>query len=353
MTRLTVPMLFFALVLLCVFGGDLNPLHILSQVMTRFDRWAFLCLSLVIPIVAGLGLNFGIVIGAMAGQAAFLMMTAWGLGGIGGFLLAAVLALPIAVVLGILVGMLFNRSRGKEMITGLIAGFFANGIYQLVFLFCVGTIIPFANEALMVPRGEGVSYGFLNTVDLASVHHVLDGILAVKIQVGVTQLRFSIFLYLIIAGLCLATWRFLRTKLGQEFRAMGQDSRVAEIYGIRVNRNRIIATVISTVLAAWGQMIYLQNLGNMITYSSHELVGMFSIAALLMAGATVERVTIWQALVGVLLFHSLSVALPQAAANVFETTQIGEYFRVFLMYAVIAFSLVIYAIRKRREGPAA
>jgi simple sugar transport system permease protein len=125
---------------------------------------------------------------------------------------------------------------------------------------------------------------------------------------------------------------------------------VAEIYGIPVTRNRIIATVISTVLAAWGQMIYLQNLGNMVTYSSHELIGFWSVAAILTAGATVDRATIWQALAGVILFHSLYVALPQAAGNVFETTQLGEFFRVFLMYAFIAVSLAIYAIRKRRKA---
>ena len=37
-----------------------------------------------------------------------------------------------------------------------------------------------------------------------------------------------------------------------------------------------------------------------------------------------------------------------AAGNLFDNTQLGEFFRVFLMYAFIAFSLAIYAIRKRR-----
>ena len=279
MSRHVVPGMFLVFTLLCVFGGDLNPLTVLSQVMTRFDRYAFLALSLIVPIVAGLGLNFGIVIGAMAGQGAYLMMVAWGLSGIGGFLLAVLLALPIAIVLGILVGMLFNRARGKEMITGLIAGFFANGLYQLVFMFAVGTLIPYDNESLLIPRGEGAFFGFRNTVDLEGVHHVLDGILAIEFQIGLARFRIPILLYGIIAGLCFAIWAFLRTKLGQEFRAMGQDAKVAEIYGIRVSRNRIIATVISTVLAAWGQMIYLQNMGNLITYNSHELIGFFSVAA--------------------------------------------------------------------------
>jgi simple sugar transport system permease protein len=343
-----VPIVFLALVVVCVWWGGLNPWAVLSQVLTRFDRYAFLCLALIIPVVAGLGLNFGIVIGAMAGQAALLAVTSWGIGGIGGFLLACVIAVPLAIGVGLLVGLMFNRARGKEMITGLIAGYFANGLYQLLFLFGVGTIIPFHDPVLLVPRGEGAYYGYRVTVDLAAIHHTVDGALAPSFVMGVVKVRLSLVLYALVAFLCLGIWLFLRTKLGQEFRAMGQDSKVAEIYGIRVNRNRIIATVISTVLAAWGQMLYLQNLGNMNTYSSHELVGMFSIASILMAGATVERATIWHALGGVLLFHSLYVALPQAAARIFEDSLLGEYFRTCLMYGVIAISIAVYAIRKRR-----
>ena len=245
-----VPFLFLALFGLSIVFGGLNPLHVLSQVLTRFDRYAILALALIIPTIAGLGLNFGIVIGAMAGQAALLAITAWGFGGTLGFAFGMVLALPLSILLGILVGMLFNRARGNEMITGLIAGFFANGIYQLVFLFCVGTVIPFSNQDLLVPRPGDLYYGFRNTVDLRDVHHAIDGLFAVQLDVGLVRVSLSLFLYALVAALCIATWLFLKTKLGQEFRAMGQSARVAGTYGIRVNRNRIIATVISTVLAA-------------------------------------------------------------------------------------------------------
>ncbi len=69
----------------------------------------------------------------MAAQAAIIAVTHWHIEGIGGLLLAAVLATPVAILLGYLVGQLFNKAKGgREMITGMIAGFFANGVYQLV-----------------------------------------------------------------------------------------------------------------------------------------------------------------------------------------------------------------------------
>ena len=69
-------------------------------------------------------------------------------------------------------------------------------------------------------------------------------------------------------------------------RAVGQDRAVAGAAGIAVERTRIIAIIISTVLAGFGQIIFLQNLGTINTTNSHEQIGMFSIASLLIGGAS-------------------------------------------------------------------
>ncbi len=44
--------------------------YFFSELSSRVFRNSFLVLSLIIPVLAGLGLNFGIVIGAMSGQVA-------------------------------------------------------------------------------------------------------------------------------------------------------------------------------------------------------------------------------------------------------------------------------------------
>jgi len=343
-----VPLLFAALCLFGIVVAKITPAFLLGEMLVRVGRNSVLVLALLFPILAGLGLNFGIVIGAMAGQVAAILAAYWGVPGIGGFALAWVLATPIAVLFGIATGLLFNKAKGREMVTGLIAGFFANGLYQLFFLFAVGSIIPFHKESMLLPQG----YGLRNTVDLSNIQYAIDDLMKLRLPVQGVELRVPIVSYAVIAGFCLFTLFFFRTKRGQEFRAMGQDPHVAAIAGIAVERNRIIATVLSTVFAAWGQLLFLQNIGTLNTYSSHEQVGMFAIAALLVSGATVSRATVGQALLGTVLFHTLFVVSPLAGKALAGDAQIGEYFRVFVAYAVITVALVLHAWQAARRARA-
>ena len=155
----------------------------------------------------------------------------------------------------------------------------------------------------------------------------------------------------VIGLLCLFNWFIMRTKLGQDFRTVGQSLHVANASGINVDKVRIKAIIISTVLGAWGQLIFLQNIGTLNTYGSHEQVGMFASAAILIGGASIVKATNAQALIGVILFHTLFIVSPQAGQRLFDNAQIGEYFRVFVAYAVICISLALYAFKsvKRKK----
>jgi simple sugar transport system permease protein len=132
-------------------------------------------------------------------------------------------------------------------------------------------------------------------------------------------------------------------------RAVGQDMQVARDAGINVERTRIISIVISTVLAGFGMILYLQNIGNLSTYSAHSQVGMFCIAALLVGGASVDRASIGNVFLGVTLFHLMFIVAPQAGAKITGDSMIGEYFRVFVSYGVITLALIMYEMKKRRQ----
>jgi len=344
LARHAVPLLFAALCLFGIFAAKISPAFLLGEMLVRVGRNSLLVLSLLVPILAGLGLNFGIVIGAMAGQAAAILIVHWGGHGILGFGEAWLLATPIAIVFGLLTGWLFNRAKGREMVTGLIAGFFANGAYQLVFLFAIGSLIPFHSPSMVLPQG----YGLRNTLDLTTIQYAVDDLIPAKIRVEGADQRIPVASFLVVGLFCVATLAFFRTRLGQQLRAMGQDPHVAAIAGIPVQRNRVIATVLSTVLAAWGQLLFLQNIGTLNTYNSHEQVGMFAIAALLVSGATVSRATVGQAILGAILFHTLFVVSPLAGKALAGDAQIGEFFRVFVAYAVITVALVLHAWQAAR-----
>jgi simple sugar transport system permease protein len=432
-----------------------NPLtFVAGELFTRIGRNGFMVLSLLIPVLAGMGLNFGIVIGAIAAQIAVFWSVYWGYAGSEGFLLCLLISTPIAIFFGWLVGRLFNKMKGAEMIAGLVLGYFADGLYQLFFLYVIGGIIPVHNERLIISGGIGVKntidlaanrkysldnvpllqivkvalaalmlfalikillrvikknppgprswvvlgaapvayaltfipaiHSFLSSDQLLLLHAVLSALGAViawqlwgivsnkimrrkeyslfrpltfiamalagllltyikSVEKILLFVKIPVTTYLCIIGLCFFNAALLRTRLGQNMRTVGQSQTVANAAGINVDRTRIIAMIISTVLACWGQLIYLQNIGTFSTYGAHTQVGQYAIAALLVGGASVKKATNKQAVLGVILFHTLFIVAPQAGKELFNNAQLGEYFRVFVAYGVIAVSLAMHA----------
>lgn len=337
----SVPLMFVLICIICVPLSGLSAGYLINEIITRMGRNIFLILCLLVPIMAGMGLNFGMTLGAMAGEIALILVTDWQIWGIPGVFLAMIISIPISILLGLFCGKLLNMAKGREMITSYMISFFMNGLYQLVVLYMMGPIIPIKHSNIRLPRG----YGVRNSVDLATMRQCLDNLLAVRIG-GV---KIPVFNFILIALLCLFIIWFRKTKLGQDMRAVGQDMEVAREAGINVDRTRIISIVISTVLAGFGMIIYLQNMGNIATYSSHSQIGMFCIAALLVGGASVDKASIGNVFLGVVLFHTMFIVAPPAGGAITGDSMVGEYFRVFVSYGVITVALVMYETKKRKN----
>ncbi len=338
--RGSVPMMFIVICALCIPIAGLSPTYLINEIVTRMGRNAFLILSLLIPIMAGMGLNFGMTLGAMAGEIGLILASDWQIVGIPGMVLAMIISVPISILLGLFCGKILNMARGREMITSYIISYFINGVYQLVVLYLMGSVIPIRHSSIKLPRG----YGIRNTVSLLNMRQKLDNL----IPLTIAGVKIPVMTFLIIAVMCLVILWFRRTKLGQDMRAVGQDMEVARDAGINVERTRILSIIISTVLAGIGMVIYLQNMGNIATYSSHSQIGMFCIAALLVGGASVDKASIGNVFLGVILFHTMFIVAPRAGAAITGDSMIGEYFRVFVSYAVITVALIMYETNKRR-----
>ena len=385
-----VTIMFVVLCAVCMAFSGYTPSYVIYELFGRLSRNMFIVLALIIPIVAGMGINFAITIGAMAAQIACILVLEWGVKGFGGFALAALLTVPMASLFGFGIGKILNKMKGQEMIGGLILGYFANGLYQLLCLFIFDNIIPIKNPDLTITGSTDIA----NTMDLAKggIANTLENLwklpasqaalvfalviaailvigymrssrknvksLAVKLGALaavaiVMQLPFMVNLFSmvkvpmatfgVVALLCVFNLVLMRTRMGQQFRAVGQNRTVANAAGIDVDRVRIIAIVLSTVLAGWGQLIFVQNLGAFQTYGAHEQVGLYAGAAILVGGASVVRATNTQAVLGTILFHLMFILAPAAAKNLFGNAAIGEYFRVFICYGVIAIALVMHA----------
>ena len=456
-----VTVLFVVLCLVTYHFSTFTLPTLFEELFIRIGRNTFLVLSLIIPIIAGLGLNFGIVIGAIAAQMAIFVVVLFGGTGFTGILWAVAICTPLAILFGYLVGSLFNKMKGTEMIGGLVAGFFSDGIYQFIFLFVLGGVIVINAPDLMISTGVGVrniinlegnlrqaidNMPMINIVDAAfyvitavtallliyrlvkkkdlQTKKLLKGFLPVAIlwaaswippvgafmstprllllnavEFGVigavvfqlwrifrekalekkdlpkkrvfyillagavygmtyipemfaalSMVNLPVLTYLIIAALYMFIPWFMNTKLGQDMRTVGQDRAVATSSGINVNKVRIIAMIMSTVFASYGQIISLQNIGTVATYGSHIAVGLYSIAALLVGGASVQRATTKQAVLGIILFHTMFILSANAGAQLLGNAQIGEFFRVFAAYGVIAVALAMHAWSRRKGG---
>ena len=55
----SVPLMFIIICAVCIPISGFSPGYLLNEIVTRLGRNAFLILSLLIPIMAGMGLNFG------------------------------------------------------------------------------------------------------------------------------------------------------------------------------------------------------------------------------------------------------------------------------------------------------
>lgn len=336
-----VPIMFIVIGIIGVYFSKFSAATIVNEMLTRLARNSFLVISLLIPIMAGMGLNFGMTLGAMAGQIGLILITDWGIVGIPGIILAAIISTPISILLGWWCGMILNKAKGREMVTSYIIGFFVNGVYQLVVLFMMGVIIPIKSEILL-PRGHGVR----NMVNLQGIRKSLDNL--IPLRIGTVNIPVATFI--LIALLCFFIIWFRKTKLGQDMRAVSSDMEVARASGINVEKTRVLSIIISTVLAGYGMIVYLQNMGTLNTYNSHMQIGMFSAAALLVGGASVAKANIRNVFLGVILFHLMFYVAPYAGKNLIGEAQLGEYFRVFVSYGVITIALVIYEVSKRREN---
>lgn len=450
-------LMFIILCVACIAVADTSISYIATEVFTRFGRNTCLVLALIIPCLAGLGMNFGIVVGAIAAQISIFWVVHWGFTGITGLLLCTLFSTPLAILFGYLVGKLYNKTKGAEMIAGLVLGFFADGLYRLLTLYIIGGVIPYDDPNLL-PRGFGLRNAFdltgnikyaLDDISFLTVLAVLGilmivsaiiisihgkknnqvqdgkqlmmraagGILLIVFSFvaraipllnqlfGSTRLIFTdvalfggilgiayalICLFLVRTGkkegtygkyiftavislllvcgtgipavrevyqavrlpafsygmicvFCFFNNWIIDTRLGQNMRTVGQNRSVATSAGINVDKTRIIATCISTVLAAWGQLIFLQNLGTFNTVQQQSNVGLYAIAAILVGGATVQKANNKHAIIGVFLFHTLFVVAPLAATNLVGDSAISEYIRMFISYGIIAVSLAMHA----------
>lgn len=393
--RNNVTLFFAAFVLLGIFISKETPYIMMNALVKSFTGYSLLALSLLIPVIAGMGFNFSIVIGGIAGQLGIIMAVNWQLSGILGFLTAAIFATIFALLFGILTGMLLNKTRGHEMIASWFVGYLGDSIYVFILLALMGSVIPITSSSLLLSGGVGLK----NAINLnGTLLHSVDGLLQVQFFLliiilgifflGVTiyhlmkkdahfdkktgytrialftvvilmsslimygdvlpkeinqlkNIQFPVITGALICAVAVFCQMITRTKIGQDFTQLSSNQQNSIDSDRHSSKVRITAIAISTVMASWGQMILLQNTGNFSTYGSHLGIGVMAVSAIVVGGATISKATVRNALLGTLVLQGFYIISIPAVEQLFSSN-VSESLRVILINGAILYTFIRY-----------
>jgi len=301
---------------------------LLSDTITRFGRWGILVLAMMPSIQSGTGPNFALPIGICCGLLAIVITIELGFTGLSWLLVAVLIALVIAAIIGYLYGKLLNAVRGSEMVIATYAGFTAT------FVFCViWMAVPFTSPLMGWMLGDGLR----STLDLSRVGAA---------QLVDNFLSFTIFgmsvptgLLMVVFAACTFMWLFFRSRAGISISAVGSNPMFAKASGINADRKRILANMISTMLAAVGIILYGQSFGFTQLYDFPLLLAFQAVASILVGGATAQRARVFNVIIGTLIFQGiLTNALP-VFTTIFQVGDLTDIIRLIIQNSIILFAL--------------
>lgn len=303
----------------------------LSDTIIRFGMNAILVLSLMPMIESGAGLNFGMPLGIEAGLLGALLSIEFGFSGFIGFSLAIILAIIFAYIFGWAYGTILNKVKGGEMMIATYIGF-----SSVAFMCIMWIILPFKKADMIWAYGGS---GLRTTISVEAywkgILNNIFGKISQAIPVG--EILFFLFLAFLM-------WLFFRTKTGLSMSAVGKNDKFAQATGIDADKSRKQSVIISTVIAAIGIIVYQQSFGFIQLYLAPFNMAFPAIAAILIGGASVNRVTIWHVMIGTFLFQGILTMTP-TVVNALIKTDMSETIRI-----IVSNGMILYALTRKEGG---
>ncbi len=312
---------------------DVDPATQITNIINRFSWNAVLVLAMVPMIHSGCGLNFGLPLAVICGLLGGTLSIQFGFTGPLSFVMAILIATPFAVILGGGYGLLLNRIKGGEMMIATYVGF------SVVSFFCMMWLLLPYNSPTMV-YGLSAS-GLRPTISLDGFYNqVLAGVL--RIQIG--NIVIPTGSLLVFALLALLMWAFLHTKTGTAMTAVGSNPVFARAAGINVDRTRMLSVIISTWLGAFGILMYQQGFGFIQLYNAPNNLTLPTVAAILIGGASVNKASIPNVIIGTILFQGI-VTMTPTVMNAAIHMDMSEVIR-----QIVSNGMILYALTRKTEG---
>ena len=308
-----------------------------TNVINRFSWNAVLVLAMVPMIHSGCGLNMGLPLAIISGLLGATLSIELGFTGPMSFFMAMLLATPFAILLGAAYGWLLNRIKGGEMMVATYVGFSAVSFMCMMWL-----LLPYKSPTMVWGfAGKGLR----TTISLEGFY---DKALANFLTIDLNRFGINLVIptgsLLFFAFLAFLVWAFLHTKTGTAMTAVGSNPAFAKAAGINIDKTRMLSVILSTWLGAVGILIYEQGFGFVQLYMAPFNMALPAVAAILIGGASVNKASITNVIIGTFLYQGL-VTMTPTVMNSMIHMDMSEVIRV-----IVSNGMIVYALTRKTEG---
>ncbi len=331
MPRLIIAGFLLLLFIMAPFVNADLPMQI-TNTINRFSWNAVLVLAMVPMVHSGCGLNFGLPLGIVAGLLGGTLAIELGFTGPLSFFIGVLIATPFALLFGTGYGWLLNRIKGGEMMIATYVGFSSVSFMCMMWL-----LLPYRSDNMV----WGLSgKGLRTTISLEGYY---DKALANFLQINIGKFSIPVGTLLLFALLAFGMWAFLHTKTGTAMTAVGSNPTFAKAAGINVDRIRLLSVVMSTWLGAVGILVYEQGFGFIQLYNAPFYMALPAVSAILIGGASVNKASITNVIIGTFLFQGIVTMTPTVMNNMIHM-DMSEVIRM-----IASNGMILYALTRKTE----
>lgn len=304
----------------------------LSDIANRFGMNAIMVLAMVPMIQAGCGLNFGLSLGIIGGLLGSTLAMQFQLTGILGFSMAVVFTIIFSSLIGYGYSAVLNKVKGEEMTIAMYIGF-----ATVTFMAILWLILPYSNPKMVWGySGKGLR----TTISLDGYWlNILNDFLAIKIasfKFPTGAILFSVLCMFLVKT-------FMRTRTGTALTAVGSNPDFARASGVSINRARTISIILSTICGGIGILLYQQSFGFIQMYKAPLYMAFPAVAAILIGGASVNKASILNVVIGTILFQGILSMTPSVINSILET-DMSEVIRI-----VLSNGMILYALTRKTQ----
>ena len=309
----------------------------ITNVINRFSWNAIMVLAMVPMIHSGCGLNMGLPLAIISGLLGATLSIELGFTGGMSFFMAILLSTPFAILLGAAYGFLLNKIKGGEMMVATYVGFSSVSFMCMMWL-----LLPYKSPTMVWGfAGKGLR----TTISLEGFYDkVLANFLAIDLNKFGINLVIPTGSLLFFALLAFLMWAFLHTKTGTAMTAVGSNPAFAKAAGISIDKTRMLSVILSTWLGAIGILVYEQGFGFVQLYMASFNMALPAVAAILIGGASVNKASITNVIIGTFLYQGLVTMTPTVMNGLFHM-DMSEVIRI-----IVSNGMIVYALTRKTEG---